>query len=141
MPGGLSAKIVCLLVAAAFVGAFRLNAGGGDSSNATAAPGTLSAAQATALRADAAVKPAAPKAAGLAAAPGLPALHRGPHRPKPKKAQRAAPTAPRVVAPAPTAIPVPTAAPVTPAAPAPAAPAPKPKPTPKYVGQSFDSQG
>jgi translation initiation factor IF-2 len=147
MPGRLSAKVVCLLAATAFVGAFRLNAGGGDSTDASASPATLSTAQATALRTDTTVRrPAAPKAAALATAPGLPALHRGParpHKPKHHTAHKPAAAAPRVVAPAPTATPAPTAVPVAPA-PAPAAPrpaAPAPKPKPKYVGQSFDSQG
>jgi hypothetical protein len=128
LSGGLSAKLVLVLAAFAFVIGFRVHAGSDDTPARTAT--TLSPAGASALASDTSVQPAArgisaPALAGVAA---LPALHRAPPRP-PKKAQTVSAT--------PSATAVPTVAPT--AAPAPVAPA-KPK-AKSYVGKSFDSKG
>jgi hypothetical protein len=136
VPGGLSFKLVAVLVALAFVIGFRVQAGTDDSPARAAT--TLSPSGASALASDTTVQQAprgiaAPALAGVAA---LPALHRAPA--KPKKAQPRSPTSSTSSAAAtPTATAVPTVAPATPRAPvAPAAPKKK-----SYVGKSFDTQG
>jgi hypothetical protein len=139
MPARLSLKLVLLVAAVAFVAAFRLHAGGDDSSpGATTAATTLSPARASALRSDTAQPVSKPVHARLGSAPGLPALHRGPARPHRAAPHRSPSPAVAVAAPAatPVATPVPTAAPVV-TAPR-VAPA---RPSPKYVGKSFDSKG
>jgi hypothetical protein len=140
MPARVSLKLVCVLAAAAFVVAFRLHAGGDAAPTATATTTTLSAAGAKALRADVAQPTATAVDARLAGAPGLPALHRAPARPKPRRAavHAAAPPPAVTAAPTPVATPVPTA--VATAAPVYVAPV-HTQARPKYVGKSFDSKG
>ena len=122
MPGRLSAKIVCLLVATAFVGAFRLNAGGDDSSDASAAPDTLSVRAGDRAAPRRGRAPAAPKAAGArrgARAPGAaPRPATGPSPPHARRAVRHT-AAERRRARADGRRPAPTAVPVTPARAAP----------------------
>ena len=130
MPGRLSFKLVAVLAAFAFVIGFRIQAGSDDSPARAAT--TLSPSGASALASDTSVQPA-PRgiaAPALAAVAGLPALHRAPARPKPKKQAPASSVAPVVTA-------VPTAT-------APPAPVVTSKPAPKkksYVGKSFDTKG
>jgi hypothetical protein len=148
MPGRVSVKLVLVLAAFAFVGAFRLHADGDDSPGAKATVATLSPSRVNALRSDAVVRPAArPVNAKLAAAPGLPALHRGPVRPHhathhgaARVTHTSAPVAPAATA-APVVTAAPTAAPVVTAAPPAVAPAAPAHHEPQYVGKGFDSKG
>jgi hypothetical protein len=159
-----SGKVISVLAATAFVGAFRVQAGAGDTPE--AANATLSGARVSALKNDAVHTAAAPAAAALGTVAALPALHRS-HPAKPastkvaakkhkahkthkaakKRKKHFAPrihvtvrAAPKVATPPP--VPVPTAAPTV----APVAPqrvyTPPAAPTRKtYVGKSFDSKG
>src|ERR1700754_4798096 len=119
MPGGLSVKLVAVLAAFAFVIGFRIQAGSDDSPARAAT--TLSPSGASALASDTTVQqaPRGIAAPALASVAGLPALHRAPARPKPKKQ---APVS--SVAPVPVATAVPTAT-------APRAPVVTSKPAPK----------
>ncbi len=137
MSSRLSAKVILVLAAFAFVVAFRIHAGENNESAPRTA--TLSAARATALTSDAGVRPAppAPAVPGLRAVAPIPALAHLPAR-RHVKQKPAPPKAPAQPA-APT--PVPTATPVAVAPAAPAIPKPKPKPKKSYVGKDFDTSG
>jgi hypothetical protein len=133
VPGGLSVKLAGVLVAFAFVGAFKLHTLGGDDSQASGA--TLSPSGASALASDAAVvkAPSGIAAPGLVRVAKLPALRRAP---KPPAVHHAA----SHVAAAPVTHPV---APVVTPAPVVTAPKVTVRSAPKssYVGKSFDSKG
>jgi hypothetical protein len=132
VPGGLSVKLAGVLVAFAFVGAFKLHTMSDDPADPVGS--TLSPAGATALASDTAVvtAPAGIASPALARVARLPALHRAP---KPaRRASHSTAAVTHAVAPAPTV--APSAPVVTPRAPVQAS-------TPKssYVGKSFDSKG
>jgi len=138
MPSRVSLKVVCVLAAIVFVAAFRVHAGGGSTPPARAGAATLSAAGAKALRADVARPTSTPVNARLASVAGLPGLRRAPTpEPTPQPVPQVA-VAPVPTAATPVPTPVATVAPVVTAAPRPVATA---APAPKYIGQSFDSQG
>ncbi len=160
MSGLTTGKVVCVLAATAFVGAFRVQASGDNSGEAAGA--TLSAARASALKTDTVRTPVTPAAAALGAVAALPALqrehaaapvkhtahkakrharkhkaHAAKHAHHAKQHKAAAPKQQVVVAPpapAPTATVVPVAPRRTYTPPA----APQHK---SYVGKSFDSKG
>jgi hypothetical protein len=132
VPGGLSVKLVVVVAAFAFVGAFRIHAGADDAIAPAAT--TLTGSGASALASD--TSESAPisraiSAPALSRVAALPALHRAPARPR--KAAKHAPVAPAATV-APT--PVPTVAPTVPPTPTRAPSRPK-----SYVGESFDSKG
>lgn len=133
MPGGLSVKLVAVLAAFAFVGAFRIHASADDRPEPAVTTLTGSGASALASDTTSAAAPisraiSAPALSGVAA---LPALHRAPARPR--KPARKAPVRPSATV-APT--PVPTVVPTVTQAPTRAPSRPK-----SYVGKSFDSKG
>src|SRR4051794_38733864 len=74
----LSAKVACVLAAAAFVVVFRLHAGDSQNAQVAAAATPLSAARASALESDT-KRAAARPPAKLAVVAALPSLHREPH--------------------------------------------------------------
>jgi hypothetical protein len=134
VPGGLSIKLAGVLVAFAFVGAFKLHALGGDDSEAAGA--TLSPSGASALASDTAVvkAPAGIASPALVRVVKLPALQRAPKPPHHAVHTQASTAVTHTVAPAST---------VVPSAPAATSHAPTPSSTSKgsYVGKSFDSKG
>jgi hypothetical protein len=128
VPGGLSVKLISVLAATAFVGAFRVGVGVDDEPATTGS--TLSPAGANAMAADTSAQPAVKGVAApaLSRVAALPALHRAPAR---KRVAGGGSTRAATPAATPTA----TVAPIVTAAPPARA---KAKP---YVGKSFDSKG
>jgi hypothetical protein len=131
VPGGLSIKLAGVLVAFAFVGAFKLHTLSSDDPEPAAT--TLSPSGATALASDTAVvrAPAGIASAALVRVVKLPSLHRAPK--PPHRASRSVAVTHTV---APRATVVPSTPAVTPRAPVQAS-----KPRSSYVGKSFDSKG
>jgi hypothetical protein len=132
--GGLSIKLAAVLVAFAFVGAFKLHTLGGDDPEAAGV--TLSPSGASALASDTAVvkAPSGISSPALVRVVKLPALQRAPKPPRHAVPSHASSAVTHTV------VPSATVAPSTPNV-TPHAPAQQSTPKSSYVGKSFDSKG